>query len=184
MSKASLVRRSIWQFVIVGLILLPLALGGLYIWHKHQWAQTRLAELEPRHARLQGLMQRQDDFAAALHAREQFLGAHSYPAEQTASQAGNDAQQRIRDLFAESGLNVVSVQVQAVRESGAFDAIPISLRVEGALPALHKALAGMQTQTPRVVTEFVGIQTVGAVRPASTQQLSAQLTFMVLRARP
>lgn len=176
-------RQGIWQAALLALLSLPLAGAGIYVWHKHRWAQDRLAELEPRHARLLGLLQRQTDFAAGLQTVEQYLAANVYPAEQSASQAGNDAQQRIRDLFSESGLNVVSVQVQAVREEGAFDRVPIALRAEGDLPALHRALARLQAQSPTVTTESVSVQTVGAVRPGTQPKLAAQFSFFVLRAR-
>ena len=44
--------------ILIGSILiclLPFAVAGAYIYHKHQWAQARLDELEPRYARLAGL---------------------------------------------------------------------------------------------------------------------------------
>lgn len=174
----------LWQIAWLALLLVPLALAATYVWNKHQWAQQRLAELEPRHARLQGLLARQADYAAANDALQAYLASHVYPAEQTATEAGNDAQQRVRNLFAESGLSVVSLQVQAVKEEGAFDHIPLALRAEGSLSALQDALAKLQVQRPTVLVNSLSLQTVGAARPGAAPQLSAQLSLTVLRARP
>ena len=48
-------RDSVVLTITVIVLLLPLALLGYYMAQKHQWAQDRLAELEPRYSRLLGL---------------------------------------------------------------------------------------------------------------------------------
>ena len=51
--------------LIALIVVLPLALGGVFVFQKHQWAQNQLAALEPRHARLQGLQESAQNLANA-----------------------------------------------------------------------------------------------------------------------
>ena len=81
-------------FLIV--LLLPFLALGWYVAHKHQWAQARLEELEPRYARLLGLEAQRPDIVAALAQADAARAQYTYPASQDANQSGNAAQQRIR----------------------------------------------------------------------------------------
>lgn len=181
----SLFNRVVWlQALTLLVLLLPLAGAGLYVWNRHQHVQQLLADLEPRHARLQGLLQRQADLKAlGVQANEQ-LARQTYPAGQDVTQAGNDAQQRIRNLFTESRLDIISIQVLAPpKEDSKFDRIPITLRVEGDLAGIQNALLKLSSQTPTVLVDSLSVQTIGAVRPASTQRLGGQFNLSVLRVR-
>ena len=97
-------RENLVLVVTVIVLLLPLVLLGGYIAHKYQWAQTRLAELEPRYARMQGLEQQRADLEAVLARAQAARVQYVYPAGQDATQAGNAAQQRVRDIFSGAGL--------------------------------------------------------------------------------
>ena len=172
------------QALILLALVLPLVGGGIYAYSVHQRAQSRLADSEPRFARLAGLLERQGDMKVlTIQAREQ-LTRQAYPATQDITQAGNDAQQRIRSLFAESKLDIISIQVLPPKEDGKFDRISIDLRVEGDLTGLQNALSLLAAQTPTVLMGSMTVQTIGAVRPASAQRLGGQFNFSVLRVRP
>ncbi|GAB4397000.1 MAG: hypothetical protein OHK0048_03760 [Rhodoferax sp.] len=176
-------RLVLWQALIVALVLLPL-LGGAYtVWTKHQRVQGILAELEPRYARLKGLLNNQARFEAAQQAAAQMLAQKAYPASQDVAKTGNEAQQRIRSLFAESGLDISSIQVLPAKEVNGFDRIGIQLRIEGNLTQVQTALTKLATQSPTVVVETMNLQTIGAVRPASIQRLAGQFVFSVYRVR-
>ena len=172
-------------------ILLPLIGVGLYAYSVHQRAQLRLSEVEPRFARLAGLMQRQGDMSALAKQASEKLGQRAYPVTQDVSKAGNDAQQRIKTLFSESRLEIISIQVIApsavgkvdTKEDGNFDRISIDLRVEGELSGIQNALSLLATQVPLVLMDSMTLQTIGAVRPASVQRLGGQFKFSVLRVR-
>lgn len=174
------------QALTVLALLLPLVGGGFYVWQQHQLLQTRLADLEPRYARLAGLLQRSADLKALGAQTSAQLAALTYPASADVTQAGNDAQERIRTLFAESKLDIVSIQVlpQAKeKDDTPFDHIQINLRVEGELVGIQNALSILAGQTPMVWVDNVTLQTIGAVRPASVQRLSGQFNFSVFRVR-
>jgi len=177
-------RIAVIQGLTVLLLVLPLAMVSVYAWSTHQRLQSHLAELAPRYARLAGLVEHQADLKALEKQANEQLTRIAYPAKQDLTQAGNDAQQRIRGLFADSKLDIVSIQVLPPgKEEAKFDRIQIALRIEGELSGIQNALALLATQTPVILVDNMTLQTIGAVKPASAQRLSGQFNFSVLRVR-
>ncbi len=184
MSRFSLSRVTLLQIALVMVFFAPWLGVGLFVALQHKSIESQLADMEPRYARLLGLSSRKSELiAASLSAKNQLKRA-AYSAEQTLSIAGNEAQQRIRALFADSRLNVISIQVLPVKAEDGFDRIPIELKVEGDLTGIQNALALLMAQQPQVFIDDVALQTIGAVRPASIQLLGGQFLFSVLRAQP
>lgn len=176
--------QSLLLLLIAAAAALPLALGGAYLWHKRQWAQERLAELEPRHARLLGLEASAEPLRAARAQSQALLAQYVYAAQLDASQVGNDAQQRVRDLFSAAGLQMLSSQVLPAKAQGLVDRVPLSVRTEGELLALQSALALLSGQRPAIVVDALDVQTLGLVRADAPQKLSVRFDLFVLRARP
>lgn len=173
------------QTLTIALIALPTFAAIIFVWVQHLQMQKKLADLEPRHARLAGLLQSEGQIKALIDKANGQISNLSYPAKQDASQAGNEAQQRIRSLFADSRLDIISIQVLPVpKEEGLIDRIPINLRVEGDITSLQRAMVLLSKQVPLVLVENISLQTVGAVRPASTQRLVGQFSLFVLRVKP
>lgn len=171
------------QALILAVLLIFPAAAGFYVWKKHQWAEEQIAQLEPRFARLAGLRQSKDRLASAEASANALVASHAYPSSQDSVQVGNDAQQRIRALFADSKLEVASIQVLPPKEQAAFDRIGIVLRVEGELTGIQNALTLLDKQAPTVWVDSVSIQAVGFVKPQTAQRLAAQFSFSVLRVR-
>ncbi len=182
--KSVLGREKIALVITLVLLVLPILLVGGYILQKHRWAQDRLAELEPRYARLVGMEAKGEELKTTANQARELLARHVYPASQEVSQAGNDAQQRIRNIFSAAGLDIVSSQVLAPKAEKDFDRIPLSVRAEGELLALQSALVGLSGQTPSILVDGFSVQTVGAVRADRPQRLGAQFNFSVLREHP
>ena len=166
-------------------LLLPLAGAAAYVWIHHQRIQGHLADLEPHYARLAGLVEHEAEIKAKnIQAKEQ-LARLAYPAGQDVTQTGNDAQQRIRSLFADSKLDIISIQVlPPKKEDTKFDRIAVNLRVEGDLAGIQNALAKLSAVSPAVVIDTLSLQTIGAARPASIQRLGGQVNLYVLRVHP
>ena len=161
---------------------LPLILLGGYIVQKHQWAQARIAELEPRYARLLGLEQQGSDIEAALARAQAARAQNLYPADQEAAQAGNAAQQRIRDIFPGAGLQISSSQVLPAKAEKGFDRIPVSVRAEGDLLALQSALMVLGSQVPIIVIDEMEIQ-VRSAPPNVEPHLAVLFNVSVLKGR-
>lgn len=171
------------QFLSALLIVLPLFGTGVFVWQKHQWATNLLAEIEPRHARLQGLGSLKPELESALKQTQAALLKHVYPASLDATKAGNDAQQRIRKVFADSQLTIDSVQVLAAKDVENFQRIGVTLRIEGSLPNIHEALIRLGDQSPTILLDSVLIQNLGPLKPSSPQRLMGNFSFSVLRAK-
>lgn len=176
-------RTAVIQCITVLVLLTPLIGAGVFVGMQHQQIAQSLSDLEPRYARMLGLLARKADLLAASESAKAQLKLKAYPMEQDSTVSGNDAQQRIRALFADSRLNVISIQVLAAKEEDGFDKIVIDLRVEGDLTGIQNALALLAAQKPMVTVDEVNLQTIGAVLPASVQRVAGQFLFSVLRAR-
>ena len=155
----------------LGILALPLAAAGMYLYQKHQWAQSRLSEFEPRYARLLGLESNHENLAQANARGQTLIAQYSYPAEQDANQAGNDAQQRIRSLLVASGMDIASSQVLAAKEEKGFERIPLSVRAEG------------EMVVPAILVDAVVVQAQGAP-VKGVQRLSVQFNLIALRRLP
>ena len=174
-----------WALAITLLaLLLPLILLGWYVAQKHHSAQSQITQVAPRHARLLGMQQHADDLDTALTQARALLGQYAYASSQDVSQAGNDAQQRIRSIFTAAGLDIVSSQVLAPKPDTPFDRIPLTVRAEGQLLTLQTALIGLENQTPAILIEGFSVNTIGAVKAETPQRLAILFNLSVLREQP
>lgn len=174
-------------FLQVFLLMLPLAAlaaAGGYAWTLHQRDAARLADLQPRHARLEGMLQAQGDIEQLRQTVSDSLARFVHPADRPATEVGNEALQAIRGVMVEARLDVQSIQIQPPREGKTFDRIPVALRMEGELPALQAALARLGTQTPAVLVDSMVVNLAGPARPAASPRLSVQINLSVLKAKP
>ncbi|MCS4510976.1 type II secretion system protein GspM [Xylophilus ampelinus] len=164
------------------LLLVLLALGISYVWTFHSAVAARLESLEPRYARLLGLEASRPRLEAADAAARAAVAEFTYAGTQDASQAGNDAQQKIRAVFTDAKLDIVSSQVLPPKADGDMERVPVSVRAEGELRALQTALIGIAGQTPAILIDRMTIQGSSYIRPDATR-LTVQFSFSVLRAR-
>jgi general secretion pathway protein M len=169
----------VWLLVLAG----ALGYGAWRAWGVHDGARELLETLEPRHARLVGLGEDRPRLDAALAKAREALERHAYPASRDASQAGNDAQQRAREIFSKAGLDVVSIQLLPAKAADRFDRIPVTLRLEGELQALQAALAALPTMAPTLFVAGFNVQGVGALQTDRPLRVVAQLELFALRAR-
>lgn len=171
----------------VAVLLIPLALLGWFIAEKHHWALDQMAELEPRYARLLGLEAQKADIAAALERSQAARAQYVYPIAQEPAQAGNAAQQRIRDIFTAAGLQVSSSQVLPPKqEKKGFDRIPLAVRAEGDLLGLQSALSVLNSQAPLIIVNELDVQVLGGlgnVAPTASPRLAVQFSLSILRER-
>ena len=176
-------REALALAITLAVLALPLAGAAVYLYQKHQWAQDRISELEPRYARLLGMQESRESLVQASERAQAQLAQYLYPQEQDANQTGNDAQQRIRSILTSSGLVIASSQVLAPKEEKGFERIPLSVRAEGEMLALQTALAGLAEQKPAILMDSIVVQGYGAP-VKGVQNLAVQFNFTVLRLQP
>ncbi len=177
-------RRNLVLAGTVLVLLLPLALLGAYVVQKHEWAEQRLAELEPRYARLLGLEAQKAHIDAALLQVNALRAQYVYPSAQDAAQTGNAAQQRVRDIFNSAGLQILSSQALPAKTEKGFDRIPLSVRAEGDMLAVQSALAVLNSQSPAIIIDDLDIQLQGNLSNAdgkTVPRLGANFSLSVLR---
>jgi general secretion pathway protein M len=168
----------------VALLTLMALWGGGLALDVYRKAQSRVTELEPRYARLQGIRAKSKDLESTDAKAAALLAQLAYPSTLEVTQAGNDAQQRLRTIFIGAGLEVISSQVLPAKAEKEFDRIPLSVRLEGELLGLQSALAVLSSQTPAILVEGFSVQVVGAIRADKPQRLTSQFSMYVLRVRP
>ncbi|MFT3778206.1 MAG: type II secretion system protein GspM [Ottowia sp.] len=176
---------TLWLLAGGALLLLALAWASWTVVSKYLQASARLAELEPRHARLAGLLQGSERFVQAEGAVQANLAQFVYPAEGDPSQTGNAALQRVRELAAARGLRVSSSQAAAPREDQGFDRIGLNLRVEGEWPQLVELLRELPQQRPIIhyAAMQIGVQQSGRQQPGAPQPVFGQFDLYVLKER-
>lgn len=177
--------RALWTAAVLWIVLLALlamaavqALVGL-----HRRATDSIATIEPRFARLLGVAEGRDRIAAAASEARRGMLRHAYEATRDASQTANDAQQRARDLFSKAGLDVITMQVQPVRQTPHFERVPISLRIDGELQALQAALATLPDASPSLFVEGMVLQSASSGE-AGAARVVCELQLFALRAKP
>ncbi|CAN7232436.1 MULTISPECIES: type II secretion system protein GspM [unclassified Acidovorax] len=169
------------------LVLTILGAAGTYIFRKHQWAQDRLNELEPRYSRLLGLDAQRQEIEAALTTARTARAKYVYPASQEATQAGNAAQQQIRDVLTSAGLQISSSQVLPPKTGKGYDRIPITVRAEGEWLSVQSALSVLASQAPIVVIDEFEVQIIGGLGntiPKFHPKLAVYFAFSALKEHP
>ncbi|QNP49962.1 type II secretion system protein GspM [Diaphorobacter aerolatus] len=164
--------------------LIPLFALGIFVSNKYAEGEDQINRLEPRFARLLGLQAsagKMDEKAKLLGDR---MSLFIYPSEMDATQAGNDAQQRVRSVLSTAGLTVVSSQVLPTKTEQGFERISLSVRAEGELIHLQAALAVLPSLTPVILVDGINIQVVGLQRADKPQRLGADLKLSVLHRKP
>lgn len=162
----------------------PLVAGGVYVYNKHQWALGRLAELEPRYARFMGMELGKSELTKASEHAQLLLEQYVYPQDKDLSQAGNDAQQRVRDIFSAAGLQVGSSQVLPPKADAGFDRIQLTVRAEGELASLQGALIGLSGLKPAIFVDSMTASVIGTPRGEVPQKLAIQFSLSALHAHP
>jgi len=150
-------------------------------------AQGRIDDLEPRIARLQGLI---DNEAALRNSAGQVdarLAELGYAASEDANTVAATLQAEVRQIFAEAGLAVSNSQVMPTRKDEDFDRIAIKLTASGDIAALDAALIGVAAFRPMLLVESMDVfparnqRTRGAPK---AQEVTAVVQLLALRLLP
>lgn len=174
---------TLWLSIGAAVLLALLLAAGGFAASVYGQATRQLADIEPRHARLAGLLQNKELLTQAESALDanssQFIGAAS----EDPIQLGNTALQRVRDLATGHGLRVTSSQAAAPRDENGLDRIDLTLRVEGQWPQLVALMSDLMRAQPTI---FTSVLQFGASNMGAQGQVSAMfgnLNLFVLKER-
>ena len=177
----------IW-LLLAALVLIVLAVAAAtFTLGVHARAAQALGEIEPRYARVSGLLQKQEQIGQASKALDASLTQYVYPQSGDASQIGNQVLQKVRDLAAARELRVTSSQAQPAKEDNdhpGLARIAVNLRIEGDWDALQGLLADLTRQTPAIYQNTVQLIAQGGGRLADAKApltVSGQLDLYVLQ---
>ena len=143
--------------------------------------------IEPRVARLKGLMQNEAELARQRQLAEKRLREVAFPATDDSSALAARLQADIRQVLSEAGMSVSNSQVMPVREGEQFDRVAVKLTTAGSLAALDAALIGIAAYRPQLLVESLDTFPVRAnarKNAAESQSVTAVMQLMVLRVLP
>ncbi|MDR0479852.1 MAG: type II secretion system protein M [Burkholderiaceae bacterium] len=190
LNRSTLRSEQVW-LLLAALILIALIAGlATFTLGVHAKAAQTLAQIEPRYARISGLLEKQQQIQQASKALETSLARYVYPSDGDASQIGNQVLQKVRDLASAAGLRVTSSQSQPAKEDNnhpGLDRIAIDLRIEGDWNALQGLLSDLTRQTPAIYQNTLQLTSQGsgwAVNPKAPLTVSGQFDLYVLQAHP
>ncbi len=174
----------LWLLLWGALLLAALAGAASYAWAKHRWAVNRLADIEPRYARLAGLRDAGPQIDALQRDLAGNLAQFAYPADGDTAQVGNAALQRVRELATAAQLRVSSSQVLAPRDVEGFQRIGLNLVVEGDWGQVLQFLQALARQRPMIHGERIQLTSRGSPAAGAPQVMVGNFGFYVLKARP
>ena len=108
--RAALRPEHAWLLIAACVLLLVLGWGVTTAVRAHIAAAEALDGVNPRVARLTGLLENEEQLRRAQADLTANLAQFVYPAERGADDIGNDALQRVRELATQRGLRVASSQ--------------------------------------------------------------------------
>lgn len=176
----------LWLALAAAALLALLVLGALWVAGVHTRAAARLAEIEPRHARLAGLLQNEERVAQAGQALQANLTQFLHPADADAGQIGNSVLQRVRELATRQELRVTSSQATTPapdRDHPGFERVGLSVRLEGDWARLQGLLAAMPRERPAIYSQSIHLLSLSGGAPGQGQTIQAQLDLFVLKER-
>jgi general secretion pathway protein M len=187
MNRHTLRPEQAW-LLLAALILIALAVGAVtFTLGVHGRAAEALAQIEPRYARISGLLEKQQQIGQVRLALGASLARYVYSPDGDANQIGNQVLQKVRDLATGRQLRVTSSQSQPAKEDKdhpGLDRIAIDLRIEGDWNALQGLLTDLTRQTPAIYQSVVQLNALGFGRfidPKAPLTISSQFDLYVLQ---
>lgn len=184
--RAALRPEHAWLLIAACVLLLVLGWGVTTAVRAHIAAAEALDGVNPRVARLTGLLENEEQLRRAQADLTANLAQFVYPAERGADDIGNDALQRVRELATQRGLRVASSQATQPKEDKdtGLDRIDLSLAVEGDWASALGLLRDLSAVRPAVFTGVAGVSAQGAGTAGRPHVATFRLSLFVLRQRP
>jgi general secretion pathway protein M len=148
--------------IVVGFTLGLVALLALYwilqFWFLRSGFVAEIESIQPRTARLLGIVESFDQLELASSGVGGVLRDLTYPAERDSATTAAAMQQDIRELMVDAGLSVSGSQILPVRKAAGFDRLSLDITAEGNIDELDDAFSSLDELRPLVFTESVTVK--------------------------
>lgn len=114
-----------------------------------------IASVEPRIARLDGLIASEAQLRESLSGVTNLLNDHVYPSSSDAAAVAASLQAEVRRTLGDVGLEVTNSQVLAPRKRERFDWVAVKVVARGSLEQLDQGLADLNRYRPVIFVESV-----------------------------
>lgn len=179
----------------VGLVAGSLALLAIYaivhFWMLRQAYAEAIEDLVPRTARLQGIVESEEQLVAAAAAVDEALAELAWPLDKDAAMTAASMQQLVRDAIANAGLTVSGSQILPAQPGAGFERLVLDLTASGNIESLDEAVVNLKELRPMVLIESATIKPVRARTrlgqagdSADERLLSIRMRLLSLRLLP
>ena len=171
---------------LVGLVVLACI---IYFLSLRQEFAREISSIEPRTARLLGILESAEALEEASAAAQLSLRDLAFPSGRDSASVAASLQQSVRELMADAGMSVTGSQILATRSADGYERLTLDITGEGNIEALDVALAELELMRPLVFVESLKIKPLRARRgnaPAAgdggdPRRLSASFQLFALR---
>ncbi len=123
-----------------------------------QGYQTEIDRLQPRVARIAGLIESEEQLRASARQLDSQVLNLVYPPTDDSATVSAALQKDIRQIMTDAGLSVSNSRILPVLQEENFDRIGLSLTVSGELDALDSALLAMAAYKPLLLVDAMDIK--------------------------
>lgn len=173
------------RWVAAGLLALMLAVLLLFIselsW-RYAWAGSVLQGIEPRYARLAGLLESGAEIGEQQERAAASLSRLAYAPDDELVRLGTDLQQQIRRIAEEVGVQVSGSQILPAREEGdGLMVVSVGVTLMGDVAQVSELFLRLEERRPPVLMDRVVVQAQRGRRGAQNDNVTVQATMVVLR---
>ena len=145
--------------------------------------QDQIDSIEPRIARMQGLVEKEDALRDALSGVQNVMNDHIYPQSSDAAAVSASLQAEARRILGQSGMEVTNSQVLPVRKRDTFDYVSVKVVARGELEQLDQSLAELARFRPVIFIESFDAFPNRKRRTADDEEQTLTVTMQLLSLR-
>lgn len=161
----------------------------VYFLSMRQEFVREIESIEPRTARLLGILESAGKLEAASAAAQARLRDLAFPSGRDSATVAASLQQNVRELMNDAGISVTGSQILATRSADGYDRLTLDITGEGNIEALDNTLAELELMRPLVFVESLKIKPVrmrrGSAQTApegeDPRRLNARFQLFALR---
>lgn len=142
----------------LGLVALLVLYWILQFWFLRSDFVAEIESIQPRTARLLGIVESFDQLELASNGVSGVLQDLAYPADRDSATTAAAMQQDIRELMVDAGMSVSGSQILPARRTTGFDRLSLDITAEGNIDGLDDAFAGLKELRPLVFVESVSVK--------------------------